>query len=127
MRTCARWGWAWLGGGGRDRKVVIVTGIDYPGHKWKETAPALAGELRKDPRLTVDVVETPEFLASEKLRDYSVVVLHFMNWETPDPGEQARQNLARFVREGGGVVAVHFACGAFQGWPEFEQDPRAGL
>ena len=120
MRTCARWlgarGWA---AEGETRKVVIVTGIDYPGHKWKETAPALAGELRKDPRLTVDVVETPEFLASEKLKDYNVVVLHFMNWETPDPSEQARQNLARFVREGGGVVAVHFACGAFQGWPEF--------
>ena len=111
-------GWA---ADGETRKVVIVTGIDYPGHKWKETAPALAGELRKDPRLKVDVVETPEFLASEKLKDYNVVVLHFMNWETPDPGEQARQNLARFVREGGGVVAVHFACGAFQGWPEFEK------
>jgi len=103
------------------RKVVIVTGIDYPGHKWKETAPALAGELRKDPRLKVDVVEKPEFLASPKLSDYNVAVLHFMNWETPDPGEQARQNLARFVKEGGGVVAVHFACGAFQGWPEFER------
>jgi type 1 glutamine amidotransferase len=103
------------------RKVVIVTGIDYPGHKWQETAPALAAELRKDPRLQVDVVETPAFLASEKLREYRVVVLHFMNWETPDPGRQARQNLARFVRAGGGVVAVHFACGAFQGWPEFEK------
>ncbi len=103
------------------RKVVIVTGIDYPGHKWKETAPALAGELRRDSRLKVDVVEKPEFLASEKLRDYQVVVLHFMNWETPDPGEQARRNLAQFVREGGGVVAVHFSCGAFQGWPEFEK------
>jgi len=102
-------------------KVVIVTGIDYPGHKWKETAPALADQLRKDPRLAVDVVDKPEFLASEKLRDYQVAVLHFMNWETPDPGEPARQNLARFVREGGGVVAVHFACGAFQGWPEFEK------
>lgn len=106
---------------GETRKVVIVTGIDYPGHKWKETAPALAAELRKDSRLQVDVVEQPEFLAAEKLRQYSVVVLHFMNWETPDPGEPARQNLARFVREGGGVVAVHFACGAFQGWPEFEK------
>ncbi|MCU0915242.1 MAG: ThuA domain-containing protein, partial [Planctomycetes bacterium] len=102
-------------------KVVIVTGIDYPGHKWKETAPALAAELRQDPRLTVDVVETPDFLASRKLSDYRVAVLHFMNWQTPDPGEQARRNLARFVGAGGGVVAVHFACGAFQGWPEFEK------
>ena len=101
------------------RKVVIVTGIDYPGHKWKETAPALAQALRKDTRLKVDVVETPSFLASPKLKDYDTVVLHFMNWETPDPGEQARRNLAGFVRDGGGMVAVHFACGAFQGWSEF--------
>jgi len=104
-----------------NRKVVIVTGIDYPGHKWKETAPVLADLLRKDPRLQVDVVETPAFLASPKLNEYNAVVLHFMNWETPDPGEQARQNLAHFVSEGGGMVLVHFACGAFQGWPEFEK------
>jgi type 1 glutamine amidotransferase len=103
------------------RKVVIVTGIDYPGHKWKETAPALAAELRQDPRLKVDIVETPSFLASPKLSEYDTVVLHFMNWETPDPGQSARENLARFVEEGGGMVAVHFACGAFQGWPEFEK------
>jgi type 1 glutamine amidotransferase len=105
----------------QSRRVVIVTGIDYPGHKWKETAPALAAELRQDPRLKVDVVETPNFLATDKLKDYDTVVLHFMNWETPDPGEQARRNLAKFVSSGGGVVAVHFACGAFQGWPEFEK------
>ena len=103
------------------RKVVIVTGIDYPGHKWKETAPVLAEALRKDARLKVDVVETPAFLASPKLNDYNTVVLHFMNWESPDPGEQARQNLAQFVSNGGGMVLVHFACGAFQGWPEFEK------
>ncbi|MDT8303724.1 MAG: hypothetical protein RQ760_19740, partial [Sedimentisphaerales bacterium] len=24
------------------KKVLIVTGIDYPGHKWKETSPVLA-------------------------------------------------------------------------------------
>ena len=106
---------------GQTRKVAIVTGIDYPGHKWKETAPALAEVLRKDPRLKVDVVETPAFLASEKLGGYDTVVLHFMNWETPDPGEQARQNLVKFVSNGGGVVVVHFACGAFQGWKEFEK------
>jgi len=107
--------------GDETRKVVIVTGIDYPGHKWKETAPVLAEAIRKDPRLKVDVVETPAFLASPKLNDYNTVVLHFMNWETPDPGQQARDNLAKFVSNGGGMVMVHFACGAFQGWPEFEK------
>jgi len=114
---CTRTGAA----GDESRKVVIVTGIDYPGHLWRETAPVLAEALRKDARLKVDVVETPAFLASPKLSDYDTVVLHFMNWESPDPGEPARQNLVRFVSNGGGMVLVHFACGAFQGWPEFEK------
>ena len=103
------------------RRVVIVTGIDYPGHVWRETAPVLAEAIRKDARLKVDVVETPAFLATAKLGEYDAIVLHFMNWESPDPGEQARQNLAKFVSNGGGMVLVHFACGAFQGWPEFEK------
>jgi uncharacterized protein len=48
-------------------------------------------------------------------------VLNYMNWESPDPGPEARANLKRFVAEGKGLVLVHFACGAFQGWPEFTQ------
>jgi len=107
--------------GAETRNVVIVTGNDYPGHKWAETAPVLAEGLRQDARLKVDVVETPDFLASEKLNEYDVAVLHFMNWETPDPGPKARRNLVNFTNNGGGLVAVHFACGAFQGWPEFEK------
>jgi len=101
------------------RKVVIVTGIDYPGHKWQQTAPALARVLRADARLKVDVVETPSFLASPKLHEYDTCVLHFMNWKSPDPGPKARENLARFVCQGGGLVPIHFACGAFEGWDEF--------
>ncbi len=100
-------------------RVLIVTGIDYPGHKWKLTTPVLAGQLRKDPRLQVEVVEDPKFLASEKLQEHNVVVLHFMDWEQPDPGLEARSNLRKFVEEGKGLFIVHFACGAFQEWPEF--------
>jgi type 1 glutamine amidotransferase len=100
-------------------RVLILTGNDYPGHKWRETAPVLARQLRADPRLEVEVVEDPSFLASPKLAEYRVVVLHWMNWETPDPGPQARENLRTFVEKGGGLFPVHFACGAFQEWPEF--------
>jgi type 1 glutamine amidotransferase len=35
------------------------------------------------------------------------------------PGRQGYDNLAKFVNEGGGLVLVHFACGAFQ---EFKDD-----
>ena len=101
------------------KRVLIVTGIDYPGHPWRKTAPVLAAGLDKDPRLAIDVVETPDFLRSEKLGDYDAVVVHFMNWQKPDPGPVARENLKKFVAGGKGMVLVHFACGAFQGWPEF--------
>ncbi len=101
------------------KRVLILTGNDYPGHKWKETAPVLAEALRADSRLTVDVVEDPNFLASPDLARYDSIVLHWMNWETPDPGPQGRANLERCVRQGSGLVLVHFACGAFQGWDQF--------
>lgn len=102
-------------------RVLIVTGIDYPGHLWKETSPVLKKALAEDKRLSIDIVEDPEYLATEELGQYGTIVLHFMNWERPDPGKKAQQGLRNFVEDGGGVVLVHFACGAFQGWDEFEK------
>jgi type 1 glutamine amidotransferase len=101
------------------KKVLIVTGIDYPGHKWKLTAPVLAKAIAADKRLSVTVTEEPNDLVKDKLGDYDVIVLHFMNWEVPDPGTKARANLKSAVQNGTGLVLVHFACGAFQEWPEF--------
>jgi len=101
------------------KHVLIVTGQDYPGHKWQETAPVLAKALSEDARLKVTVTEDPKKLAASELQQYDAVVLHFMNWEQPDPGPEARENLKRFVESGKGLVLVHFACGAFQDWPEF--------
>ena len=105
----------------QSKKVLIVTGIDYPGHKWKLTAPVLAQAIAADNRLKVTVTEDPNDLASDKLGGYDVIVLHFMNWEVPGPGPAARENLKRYVQNGGGVMLTHFACGAWYGeWPEFK-------
>jgi type 1 glutamine amidotransferase len=100
-------------------KILLLTGNEYPGHKWKETAPLIAEFLGKDRRLTIDVNPQPEFLASPKLQAYDAIVMNYMNWKCPDPGEPARGNLKKFVEGGKGLVLVHFACGAFQDWPEF--------
>ena len=100
-------------------RALLVTGIDHPDHKWRETAPVLRTAIEKDARLAVDVVEDPVWLASGALNGYQVLVHHWMNWEAPAPGAAARENFARFVRDGGGLVLVHFACGAWQDWPEF--------
>ena len=102
-----------------NKKVLIVTGVDYPGHKWKLTAPVLAKAIAADKRLDVTITEEPNDLASDKVGDYDVIVLHFMDWEVPDPGPKARATLKDAVQNGTGLVLVHFACGAFQEWPEF--------
>ena len=105
----------------RTVRVLLVTGIDYPGHHWRETTPVLKGLLEHDPRLDVRVVEDPGFLDSAELTNYAVVLLHFMNWECSAPGRAARENLRRFVEGGKGLMLVHFACGAWQDWPEFRR------
>jgi type 1 glutamine amidotransferase len=58
-------------------------------------------------------------LDSKAIHAYDALVLHFMNWESPAPGPEARENLRQFVSGGKGLMLVHFACGAFQDWPEF--------
>ncbi|GMU22289.1 MAG: hypothetical protein AMXMBFR13_23750 [Phycisphaerae bacterium] len=102
------------------KRVVIVTGDDYPGHLWRQTAPEIAAILRKDPRLEVTITESPALLASPLMGEYDAAVLHYMNWQgRPDPGEQVRKGLEEYVRSGHGLVLVHFACGAFQSWSGF--------
>jgi type 1 glutamine amidotransferase len=101
-------------------RMLIVTGQDWPGHLWRQTAPTLRQLLEEDKRFTVRIVEDPHMLDSAALTNYSVVLLHFQNWQVPGPGVAARENLQRYVENGGGLVSVHFACGAWQGeWPEF--------
>ena len=101
-------------------RILLITGVDYPGHLWRQTAPALAEALRKDPRLEVVTVEDPGFLDSPAINKYDLILLHFQNWQQPGPGERARENLRQFVDGGKGVALVHFACGAWVGeWPEF--------
>lgn len=101
-------------------KVLIVTGMDYPGHLWRQTWPVLADAFRQDPRLEVFTIEDPHFLDSAALNRYDVAVMHWQNWEQPGPGTEARQNLRRYLEEGGGVALVHFACGAWHAeWEGF--------
>ncbi len=99
--------------------VLIVTGVDYKGHKWQLTTPVLKGLLAKDTRFEVRVVADPHQLASQTLHKYDVVVMHFKDYEKPGAWVAVRPNFMKFVAGGGGVVLVHFACGAWQGWDEF--------
>jgi len=100
-------------------RVLIVTGNDYPGHKWRQTTPVVRSALEAVKRFDVRVCEDPEVMATRLAERYDVVVLHYMNWETSSPSRAALEGLAQFVRSGKGLVALHFACGAFGDWPEY--------
>jgi type 1 glutamine amidotransferase len=100
-------------------RVLLVTGCDYPGHHWKETAPALRKVLEQDKRLEVRIVDDPEFLSTPVIDDYDVIFLHFKNYQPFRREKEVRANLANFVKGGKGLVLLHYACGAFDGWPEF--------
>lgn len=102
-------------------KILVLTGNEYPGHKWRETAPLIAKFLMVDPRLATEVNADPSLLASPDLARYDAIVLNYLNWKCPDPGEKAREGLKRFVEGGKGLVIVHNACAAFGDWPEFKE------
>lgn len=99
--------------------VLIVTGMDHPAHNWQVSTPALREVLEKDRHITVVVLEDPYRLESADLSKHDVILLHFNNWEEPDPSARAKTNLSRFVNQGGGLFILHFACGAFSDWPEY--------
>ena len=88
-------------------RVLLVTGVDYVGHPWKQTGPALRDVLERDKQLDVRIIEDPELLSSETVFDYDLIFLHFKNYEPHRREEKIRENLTRFVREGGGLALLH--------------------
>ena len=100
-------------------KVLIVTGFDVGAHKWEESAKMNQAILQKSDRFDVTVTTDKNVFASPKLSDYGVLVLNFGFWQESDPSPEAKAGLLKYVQDGGGIVALHFACSAFQQWKEF--------
>jgi type 1 glutamine amidotransferase len=100
-------------------KVLIVTGFDVGSHKWEESAKLNQAILEESDRFDVAISTDKEIFASPKLGDYDVLVLNFGFWNEPDPSDEAKAGLLRYVKEGGDVVALHFACSSFQDWKEY--------
>lgn len=99
------------------KRILIVTGDDYPGHRWQETGPELAAILRQDPRLEVSITECPAILASPLMDHYDAALIHFKNYSARLPlGEDIWSGFRRYADSGHGLVFVHFACGAFEDW-----------
>jgi type 1 glutamine amidotransferase len=86
-----------------------------------KTANLMEQYLKADKRIEVASVEDAEFLATDVISDYDVLLLHFKNYKPLKRNETAQKNLAKFVENGGGMFIFHFACGAFEDWKEFDQ------
>ncbi|MGL4594412.1 MAG: ThuA domain-containing protein [Thermoguttaceae bacterium] len=101
-------------------RVMIVTGIDYPGHPWKSQAIELRKALESSPLLDVRLVDDIEILGTDVIFDYDVLFCNFKNYDPLKRETAAKENMLRFIRGGGGLMYFHFSGGAFQNWPEFE-------
>jgi uncharacterized protein len=109
-----------LRGAGKLR-ALLVDGQNN--HDWKTTSPYLKRYLEETGMFTVDVATTPEKGGDmsgfrPKFKDYTVVVL---NYNGEDWSRQTESDFTAYVRNGGGVVAVHAANNAFPDWPEFNE------
>ena len=73
-----------------------------------------------DSRMEVTICETPHAIGLKHLDYYDAVFVHFKNYEDSLPSTKAmHENLAAYVKGGGGMCMSHFACGAFMEWPDF--------
>ena len=99
--------------------ALILTGYHMPSHDWRATTPALQEILGQDKRIQTNVWEDPEKLATEDLSRYDVLVQNYCNWDKPSLSSASREKLLRYVRNGGGLLVVHFANGAWRDWPEY--------
>lgn len=108
---------------GAEKRVLVVTGNEYPGHKWQETAPEIVKLLAEDKRLEVSYTENYTILASKEIFKYDTLFLNYQSHNEPGPAGGI-ENLAKYLHEGGSMVLFHFACGAFIGYPEQVYNPE---
>ena len=109
-------------------KALILTGNNHPAHPWKETTALIKRTLESGP-FQADVSTTIHDLYQYDLTDYDVLVMNYCNWN--DPGQlhdSAKARTIRYLQNGGGMMIIHFANGAFHyslpnaaasDWPEY--------
>ena len=105
-------------------RVMILDGESAgPYHKWQWTTPVLKKELDETGLFQVDIVTAPAAGADfsrfrPQFDTYQVVVF---NYDAPDDrwSAELKGSFEEYMRNGGGLVAVHAADNAFPGWQEF--------
>jgi type 1 glutamine amidotransferase len=102
-------------------RIAIVDGKGY--HHGAQPNPAMKEALEVDDRLRVDFVEIAK-LPEADLSPYAALVIADA-YPADQLGRAEFERVKQYVHDGGGLVLIHFACGAFHELAE-EFEPIAG-
>ncbi len=112
-------------------RAILLTGNDHPAHKWEETTSVIKEILESDSTIEVMVTRNTNRLAALDIESFDFLVLNYCNWEDPEGLTVAAKNgLLNFLEQGGGLMVLHFANGAFHfslpgakesDWPEYRK------
>jgi type 1 glutamine amidotransferase len=105
-------------------RVLIIDGQNN--HNWAAMTPPMKATLEKTGRFTVDVATTPPGKspkeAWDKFRpDFSKYDVVLSNYNGDPWPEDVNKGLEKFVSGGGGLVIIHAANNAFEGWVEYNK------
>jgi len=97
-------------------RALVLSGANN--HDWRTTTPEIVDELTRTGRFSVDVTNEPGRLSLADMQSYDVLV---DNYNGPRLGDEWERDFLAYVAGGGGVVIVHAADNAFDGWPQFDE------
>ena len=110
--------------GASKAKVMLLDGESGGAyHAWQETTPYLKKMLEETGLFEVDVVTAPPAGAdfSTFQPDWKAYQAVVSNYDVPDErwSDALKDSFEKYIREGGGLVAVHAADNAFPKWREY--------
>jgi hypothetical protein len=94
-----------------------------PYHDWRAVTPVLKKELEETGLFQVDVVTAPPSGADlsgfrPEFGKYAAVVF---NYDAPEWPQTLQASFEQYMKDGGGLVAVHAADNAFPGWKAWNE------
>jgi type 1 glutamine amidotransferase len=102
-----------------DKKVLIYTknGEGYVHDNINKSVVALK-KICNDLRISYVVSDDPSVYTADFDKKFDAVIFSNTNNEAFDTDEQ-RKIFQKFIRDGGGFVGIHSACGSERDWPWF--------